>query len=141
MSGKRKKSSLDARAAPSKRQRTRSRFSRSSHQKWRWSREKPARSCLGFSCYILSLAIAHSMASSPSSRACRETCWLQLRRIARSEWAILPIQEAAACPRCSVCEHLRKEAGFVGTQSWTPWFCCADKINWKLRRATDVELS
>ena len=35
--------------------------------------EKPARFSLGFSCYILSLAIPRSMVSSPTSSACRET--------------------------------------------------------------------
>ena len=37
---------------------------------------------------------------------CRKD-WLQQRDIARSEWAILPFQEVAACPWCIVCEHLR----------------------------------
>ena len=35
--------------------------------------EQPACSYLGFSCYILPLAIAHSTVSSPTSHACRET--------------------------------------------------------------------
>ena len=62
--------------------------------------EEPALSRLGFFCTILSSTMAWSMVSDPTSR----TCW---EEIALSEFAIPPIQEVAAYPWCTVCEHLR----------------------------------
>ena len=108
--------------------------------------EKPALSHLGFSCYMLTLwtlpvRFEPSQPRLQGNLLCRRD-WLQLRRIARSEWAILPSQEAAAYPQCIVCEHLRggvrREARRASSAhaGWVPRFRCADKINWKLRRAT-----
>ena len=47
---------------------------------------------------------AHSTA--PAGNLLCRTDWLQLRGIAKSDCAILPIQEIAACLWCSACEHL-----------------------------------
>ena len=64
----------------------------------------PARFYFGFYCYNLwPLPVRWSRAQ----RRLQGNNWLQLRRSARSEWAILPIQEVAAYPWCAVCEHLR----------------------------------
>ena len=63
------------------------------------------------------------------------TSWIQLRRIALSEWVILPVQEVAAYSWCSECEHLRSGTcpeerrakwAHVG---WSPWRRCASKID------------
>ena len=65
---------------------------------------------------------------------CRKD-WLHLQRIALSEWVILPVQEVAAYPWCSECEHLRSGTcreerrakwAHVG---WSPWHRCANKID------------
>ena len=69
--------------------------------------------------------------------------WIQLRRIALSEWVILPVQEVAAYPWCSECEHLRSGTcpeerrakwAHVG---WSPWHRCANKIDGPCARCPD----
>ena len=37
----------------------------------------------------------------------RRKDWIQLRKIALSEWVLLPIEGVAAYPWCTECEHLR----------------------------------
>ena len=65
---------------------------------------------------------------------CRKD-WIQVRKIALSEWVILPVQEVAAYPWCTECERLhsgmcleerRAKWGHVG---WSPWYRCASKID------------
>ena len=85
--------------------------------------------------------VAHccSTATSPISRACRaiycRTDLLQRRGIAKSEWAILPIQEIAAYLWCSLCEHLgsgeRSTAprALAAHGGWVPWCRCAEKVD------------
>ena len=65
---------------------------------------------------------------------CRKD-WIQLRRIAFSEWVMMPVQEVPVYPGCSECEHLRSETcleerlakwAHVG---WSPLHRCANKID------------
>ena len=73
--------------------------------------------------------------------------WLQPRRTARSVWQSYPSKKLPPTPWCTVCEHLRGEVHLEARRAspahagWMPWFRCADKINWKLRRATDAVFS
>ena len=74
--------------------------------------EKPAGFFLGFSCYILSLAIACSMVSSPNQPPPEGKPIVQkglapATKDSALRVAILPIQEVAACSWCTVCGHLR----------------------------------
>ena len=74
--------------------------------------EEPARSCLGF--FFHHITFDHCLVDGlepdqprlQGNLLCRKD-WLQLQEVARSEWAILPIQEVAAYPWCTACEHLR----------------------------------
>ena len=96
-------------------------------------------SYLGFSCHILSLAIAHSMVSSPTSHVCRETDHAEETGSSYEglRARTLAIQEVAADPRCSVCEHLRR--GVLSAHArWVPWYRCADKVDDPCSGHTDM---
>ena len=88
--------------------------------------EELARFYLGFFCVLLSSTIAQLMVSSPTSRACKESCCVGRTgsRIARS-----------AYPWCTVFEHLRSgncpEARWAmwAHVGWAPRYRCADKVD------------
>ena len=88
--------------------------------------EELARSYLGFFCILLSSTIAQLMVSSPTSRACKESCCAGRTgsRIARS-----------AYPWCTVFEHLHSgncpEARWAmwAHVGWAPRYRCADKVD------------
>ena len=90
-------------------------------------------------CYILTLAIARSMVSSPTRRACREIYWAGRTGSSyeglRAQWAVLPIPEVVAYTWCTVCAHLllwRPPRGALGLSAhagWLPWYRCADKVD------------
>ena len=65
-------------------------------------------SCLG-SCCLTLFSVMGPAPDQPRLQGnllCRKD-WIQLREIARSEWAILPVQEVAAYPWCAECKPLR----------------------------------
>ena len=77
--------------------------------------------------------------ASPVGKSIVQKNWLQLRRIARSEWVELPIQECATCPWCTVCEHLhsgnRPEArrAMSAYAGWVPTdsICDSETEHWE----------
>ena len=95
--------------------------------------EEPVLFYLGFFCIILTSTIAWSMVSSPTSRACWEIYyarkdWLQLRRIARSEWAIPPTLGAMCATTCA--------PGQVGTRRLGAMVSVCRQGRWPLYRRT-----
>ena len=76
------------------------------------------------------------------NQLCRKG-WLQLREIARSGWVILPVQEVAAYPWCTVREHVRSGNCPEARQAkwahvgFAPWYRCADKVDGPCTRGLD----
>ena len=89
-------------------------------------REKPARSYLGFSCNMLSLATVSSMVSSPTCHACREICCAEgsgsiyegLRAWNGQSYPSkkLPPTLGAPCASISAGESASRRGGLVGTR-------------------------
>ena len=128
-------------------QRTRSRLSRRIHPKWRWIRERslPVSTSVSTATYYLRPLPDGLEPNQPRLQGnllCSKD-WLQLQEIARSEWAILPIQEVAAHPWCTVCERLRSRnrpearCALSARAGWVPWNRCADKVDGPCSGHTD----
>ena len=75
----------------------------------------------------------------PTIRACRKST-LQAgldaaTKNALSEWVTLPVQEVAAYPWCTECEHLRsgtcpkERLAKRAHVDWSPWYRCASKTD------------
>ena len=98
------------------------------------------RSCLGFLCIILSSIMVVDGLGPDQSRLqgnllCRND-WIQLRKIALSEWVILLVQEVAGCPPPGAQSANTSAPEFASSANTSaprgargPWYQCASKID------------
>ena len=106
--------------------------SRCSDSEWIWPRRRGLHVHATVS--SASSIMAWSMVLGSNSSTCREI-YCATKKSALSEWVILPVQEVAAYPWCTACEHLcpgtwpderQAEWAHVG---WSPWHRCAGKVD------------
>ena len=122
-----------------KRQRARSPFSRCSHWTWTGERSLPVPTSVYPASYYLRPLPGRWSRARPAALAGKST--MQEGLTGSTEWAILPIQEVAAFPWCTVCEHLHsgncpEAPGQVGTRRLGAMVSVCRQGRWLLCRRT-----